>query len=398
MIDPQDVDDDIGGSVLPTEIVEAAVPIALDTLQPWHQPRKQFIRERQWRLYSEHLIDRLEGRPSLNAGKLKYLTLPGIDQFDVEILGELCVEKGLSLEAIGFLAEAEKEPIRARAQVRSESLIKRGLTSDTSVLFPYRLEEVSATNGQAYREIRSRAPFHIINVDACGSIALPRAQHSARIIDALHRLIEIQLEAMRDPWMLFLTTDARSANLSADVIQALKAAIRQNSEGSDAFRDGAISCFGRAGQTLDQAFAHADAAPGSFVSMFSLGLAKWLLHNADLHNWDVKSKAFYCYSTRLAEEDGVSMPCLAFEFALRPVQLEDPFGAVRPNVRPEPPVRPDYSLMALRRASEIVDLDARLNADAALKSELATTQMQLLQDAGYHAAVVEDFRARFLPG
>ena len=82
-------DEDISESVLPTQLDEAAVPLQLDRLLPWHQPRKQFIRENQWKLYTSHLIERLQGRPSLNSRTLKYLTLPGIDQFDTEMIGSL---------------------------------------------------------------------------------------------------------------------------------------------------------------------------------------------------------------------------------------------------------------------------------------------------------------------
>lgn len=389
-------DEDISESVLPTALEEAAVPLQLNKLLPWHQPRKQFVRERQWRLYTSQLIGRLQGRPSLRSGTLKYLTLPGIDQFDIELIGTLCRENDLELEAIGFLAESEKEAVKARAQFRTEGLIKRELLSDTSTIYPYRLEQITSHNGQAYREIKAHAPFHVLNIDACGSIATPTADHSERIIDALHRLIEIQLDVMRDPWLLFITTDARSNNLSPQVLDALKRAIRENANASQQFKDGTITCLGVDATTLDEAFVCAEANPERFLAMFSLGLSKWLLHNADAKGWNVKSKAFYSYSTRPHDDESVSMPCLAFEFSPRPVQLEDQFGAVNIEVANDPAADTDYSMKALERAQDITNLETKLEEDAELRRELAGRQFELLKNAGYQAAALDDFSKRFI--
>lgn len=392
-----DFEEDIGSAVLPVEVEEAAVPIALNTLQPWHRPRKQYVRERQWQTCANHLIQRLQNSqaPSLRDGKLNYLTLPGIDHFDVEVIGQTAKAAGLKLEATGFLSEAESDPIKARSQVRADALIKRGLIEDTSITFPYRFEDMSSRKSQAYREIKSRAPFHIINVDACGSIALPKAQQSSRIIDALHSLIELQLGTMNDPWALFLTTDARPESLSIDVQNALDDAIRQNAAASEVFRDGAISCVGFDGQELEAALATAQDDPAKFVSKFSLGLSKWLLHNADAKGWDLKSKVFFCYSTRPGEDDRVSMPCLAFEFRRRPVVMPDLFGAVQ-NEPLQQANQPDYSSIALERASAMENLDQLFAESAEIRLDYAQKQRLLLQDAGYSEVALADFDAQFM--
>lgn len=392
-----DFEDDIGSSVLPVEIEQAAVPIPLNKLQPWHRPRKQFVRERQWQFLANALIHMLKkGKaPSLRDGKLKYLTLPGIDHFDVEVIGEAVQANGLKLEATGFLSEAEKDPVKARSQVRADALIKRGLIEDTSITFPYKFEDMSSGTSQAYREIKSRAPFHIINVDACGSIARPKAQQSARIINALHSLIALQFETMSDPWVLFLTTDARPDDLSPEVICGLDDAIRQNAAESDVFRDGAISCVGVDGQDIEDALITACENPARFVNKYSLGLSKWLLHNAAARGWDLKSKKFYCYSTRPGENNDVSMPCLAFEFRRRPVIMEDVFGAVHNPARPkEDPL--DFSAIALQRVTEMKNIDQLFAEDDAVRQEFSQKQRLLLEGAGYSVDVLADFDAKFL--
>lgn len=396
---PNDFDNDenIGQSVLPVDVEEMAVPIPLKELQPWHRPRKQYVRERQWKACASHLIDRLRvtNAQSIRDGKLKYLTLPGIDHFDVEVIGEAARSRGLSLEATGFLSEAEKESVRARSEVRADSLIKNGVMEDTSITFPYRFENIASRNGQAYREVKDRAPFHIVNIDACGSIAPPTAQQPSRIINALFSLIELQFQRMADPWCLFLTTDARLENVSPDVMEAMTRAIRTNAANSVPFRDGATNALGIEGEDLENALVNANSNPRRFLNKFSLGLTKWLLHNANAQGWDLKSKMFFCYSTRLAEEDDASMPCLAFEFKKQPVVMEDLFGAVH-NPAPQDNNEADYSIIALNRVQEMTNLDEYLFRNADVMTEFAVKQRQLLVGAGYTAEALQEFDRQFL--
>ena len=121
---PKDVlTEDIGKAILPVDVEEPAVPNSFGHLEPWHSPRKQYIRENQWRRCAELLIRRLQDldAPSVRTGTLNYLTLPGIDHFDVQILGELAKEFGLKLEATGFLSEASKDrfkPVHKFEQIR----------------------------------------------------------------------------------------------------------------------------------------------------------------------------------------------------------------------------------------------------------------------------------------
>lgn len=390
-------DDDIGQSVLAVDVEEVAVPIPLNELQPWHRPRKQYVREHQWKACTSHLIQRLRSSnaQSISDGKLKYLTLPGIDHFDVEVVGDVARANQLGLEVTGFLSEAEREPVRARSKVREDSLIKKGVMQDTSITFDYNFEQIASRNGQAYREIRNRAPFHIVNIDACGSIAPPTAQQPSRIINGLFSLVELQFQRMADPWCLFLTTDALLENVSADVVEAMSEAIRENAAASENFRVGAVNVLSEDEGDFESALSNADTIPRRFLNKFSLGFSKWLLHNANAHGWNLKAKAFFCYSTTPAEDDRASMPCLAFEFRKQPVIMDDLFNAVQ-----NPPAHDnneaDYSMIALQRVREMIDLDEYLLANGDVMQEFAIKQRQLLVGAGYSQEALDAFDEQFM--
>lgn len=380
-------------SVLPLEVSDAAVPIALAELQPWHHPRKQYVRERQWQLYTRKLVQRLQDQQKLSSGIVRYLTLPGIDFFDVEVIGQAVSDLGLKLEATGFLAEAEKEPIRARSQFRADSLVKQGLIEDTSMTFPYRFEDLGNRKSQAYRDIKARASFDVVNIDACGSVAKPTAQQPSRIINAIHELMRLQFSESRSNWLLFLTTDARNGNLSVEVRDALKKAIRQNSQACDDFAKGAKSLLSdNSNADIETALNGADGNEERFLKFFSLGFSKWILHNANAVGWDMKSRQFYCYGPQ--DRQHPTMACLAFEFSPRPVDMPDLFGAVDTQVGGQTN-ETNYSMQALERAEKMDDLDILLQKDPEARSAFSASQRELLVGAGYQAAALERYDKQF---
>ena len=381
-------------SVLPAKVDEPAVPLPLNKLQPWHKPRKQYIREWQWKYYTERLIEALNRRHALRAGKLNYFSFPGIDYFDVEVIGKVAKDAGLKLETLGFLSEAEKEPAKARSQFRAESLIKKGLMEDTSITVPYRIQDIVHVTGQAYREVKTRVPFHIINIDACGSIALPSAQHSDRIITALHYLVELQLDRMRDPWLLFVTTDVRPDTLSCEVRSKLEEVIKLNAEDSEDFKQGAIKCLG--GPNADDLEDAINCAkdPLKFQSLFSLGFSKWLLHNAKFANWDVKCLRFYGYSTSTVANQ-ISMPCLAYEFKPRTNTYTDQIRIVKsPTTGSVEEI--DYSMRAITSTQNMENIDLLFIEKPEMGVEYAKKQRHLLANAGYQAATLDDFDSKYI--
>src|SRR5581483_595570 len=81
-----------------TNLYEAPVPPKRDFL-PWHRPRKQFVRDRQWREQIDFLLNDIE----LEDNVLRYLGLPGIDLLDLRYFhSKLCEPKQIRLRFLGF--------------------------------------------------------------------------------------------------------------------------------------------------------------------------------------------------------------------------------------------------------------------------------------------------------
>lgn len=389
---------DIQNSVLPFDVEEEAIPVPLDKILPWHRPRKQFIRTAQWEMYARRLITRLVKENALESGKINYLSLPGIDYFDVEIIAQLAHSQQLRLESTGFLAEAEGSQYQARSQIRLDSLIKKGLVEDTSTTFPYEFEQLASTSTPTYREIKRRTPFHIINIDACGSLAIPSTTNSSSILEGIYHLVELQLNAISSRWLLFLTTDVRPNNLSSQVIEALLKAIQQNAEESEAFKLNTIEYLGLDDSNFENSLRITSEDQTKFISFFVLGFSKWLLHNAQEVNWDVKCLDQYCYSTTPQSNDYASMACLAFEFVPRLVSLPNRHNAINIlNKGVSATSTIDYSLQALKIASKTLNVDSYLLEEGEIQTKCAEGQLKMLEDSGYHQAALDEYRDEFIP-
>ena len=388
----------LADDVLPPRVDEPAVPTKLDRLLPWHTPRKQLVRERQWLHLGRRLIEKEKGRPGLperedEQPEVRYLTLPGIDYLDVRQLGEECRNSGCRLTSTGFQSGGERNSEVARARWREQALVDEGFITGNSHTFPRRFEDIAHVEAPAYRDLKRRGPFHIVNVDACGSIALPNADHPNRLIDAVYRVVELQLQLKRGRWLLFLTTDARPDSVAELTLNRLSEAILSNATASDDFRMTALPLLDARQDDVRKAVEAASGEAGiRFLRLFGLGMAKWLLHLARSKEWDMKTHHPFCYSTMSGGDETPSMVCLAFEFLSPPPGLHDQFRVVHTEPAPDP-THEDTSIRAAEKIANMANADCRIRADGPLRAQMADILRNLLAEAGYDQTVLQDLGA-----
>lgn len=400
--------DDLGGhddelvdlveDALPPDIEEDALPLELNALAPWHRPRKQSVRERQWIGLTRDLISRLklsgalqervvtldDGSRHRELPELRYLTLPGLDYLDARLLGATAQEEECRLTLFGFLDDASNTRVLARARVRQEGLVQSGHITTHSITLPRKFESICYSNGDTLGQIRRTGPYHVVNIDACGSVAPRNSDQATRLIEAIHKLVEVQVSSSTSRWLMFLTVDVRMEDMDEETFEFLCEAIRRNAGASVEFAAAASDLFGPGtGQDFEGSLATARAAgPRSTLDVFSVGIAKWLLHMVDGRHWSVRLKRSFCYSTTGAEDGPATMCSLAIEFIPPGPGLVDPVGASR-----QPPAlggpQGDAGLQIVEAVSQLVDLDALLAADDALTSELNLRTRELLLEAGY---------------
>jgi hypothetical protein len=405
------VDDDVIGDeftqeALPPEVDEDPVPLDLDKLFAWHRPRKQKVRQGQWIALTKGLLTKLQQTGALSAkdvslpdGKIyktppevKYLTLPGLDYIDVRLLGEAVNDLGCKLTSLGFLDDAMETRALARARVRQEGLVQAGYISNQSNTLPRALESICWRDGDSLGQLKRQGPYHVVNIDACGSIAPVRAAHASRLIEAIHKIVEYQISSSRTRWLFFLTVDVRKDDLDEDTFEKLCDAIRENAAASAEFSEAARELFDPTHQTNfnDALQAAKHKGDRSTLDVFMLGTAKWLLHMVEPKLWSVRMKRSYCYSTTGAEDGPATMCSLAFEFHPPAPGLADPLGVSRGQPAPGGP-QDDASMQIVGAASKVEDLDRLMEADDALVADLNRTTRKLLEEAGYHSEALNIF-------
>jgi hypothetical protein len=401
-----EAEDDFAEDALPPIVEEDAVPLDLNKLFAWHRPRKQKVRESQWVALTKGLLTKLQQSGALAAQdvqlpdgnvhailpEVRYLTLPGIDYLDVRLLGEAANELGFRLTSLGFLDEAMETRALARARVRQEGLVQAGFISNRSVTLPRALESICWKDGDSLGQLKRQGPYHVVNIDACGSIAPINAAQATRLIEAIHKIVEYQISASRTRWLFFLTVDVRAGNLDGATFEALCDAIRQNAAASADFAEAARDFFdpSKLLPFEDALQAAKQKDERSTLDVFMLGAAKWLLHLVVPKLWTVRMKHSYCYSTTGVEDGPATMCALAFEFHPPVPGLPDALGAslLQPAVGGPPG---DASMQIVAAAGQVQDLDRLMEADDKIVAQLNLITRKLLEEAGYHAEALQPF-------
>ena len=97
--------DDLTTGIFGNNIEYAQPRTAPKEFKPWHKPRKQFVRRKQWSALLRRLYENRGPRDPL-----RYLGLPGTDLIDLRYLHEqLCRDNDRQLCFLGFNTEAQRD-------------------------------------------------------------------------------------------------------------------------------------------------------------------------------------------------------------------------------------------------------------------------------------------------
>lgn len=353
--------------------------------KPWHHPVKQIVRGRQWAALTKRLIeDRTEA-----SGKLRYFTLPGPDLLDVRVLADICHPLNVQIEYFGFdvaaspALEAEAEAVQEGAWINAESALRQsGRVSSEALILPDRLEDLALEASQASSQLRQRAPFDVINIDACDHLAYRPPGRAHNTFDALQVLLKHQMSS-RMPWLLFISTRVEPDLLGAPQL-AFQQAISQNLAAAGGFGQTLAETLEAEESRLGTAIAAAWNIPGAkFLKLYSVGLAKFLLqffHGQPNLPANVELASCYAYRVHGEEPD---MLALAFRVIPDPPRVYAPTvggAAIVPNLEPQRANR------VAVRAARLQDLDYVLENETDVREEAVSGTEALLSAANYDVA------------
>lgn len=221
--------------------------------------------------------------------------------------------------------------------------------------------------------VRGDAPYDVINLDFCDSIAGAPPQTRGSTLEAIRALLVVQRELRTEPWLLFITTRVDKEVVDVGVWQILVDVISGNIKSSETF----VAALKNLG--LEDPSQWKDDH-GKFHRAFIIGLGKWLLGltTSAAPHWRVELLSSYGYAI-LQPMDILS---LSFRFEMVVEPLKDPAGLVAEAPRG---TRKETELAAKLAAdvAKCTDVDLELANDEQLRKDMVSQSGELLVQARY---------------
>jgi hypothetical protein len=390
------------------DIIQDSIPVhtapPLNNFLPWHRVKKQYVRQFQWGYQTSKMIKdswrRLQN-PSLvwtldetsneevqapdNSQTLKCLVIPGQDLLDIRALRQEVGELNCYIRYLGFNESHGSDHRGTRIHVANNSVTSFSDVSRDSLVLHDKFESIAKTNSQAYRYLKECGPYHVVNLDFCGSVFPNTVTSSQEYYKALHQLLIYQFEHQTSEWLLFITTRIEP-NVANDVeLQNLCRPARANFDNHPEFATSLEGLIPTGVFQVEEAVVDIRSLDqDQMIRMFGVALSKWLLTlcQSASPKWSIALRSFYRYS--INEDAGSEMVSLAFEFTRNIVRPVDPTGMSQLQTTMQTfPTEMQCAVSIAQAISRIRNVDQELNSDSELKIRLRDAQADLLQSAGY---------------
>lgn len=218
--DPFDGGGDFLADVAPKVTVHTSPQLKTD-FAPWHKPRKQWIRDRQWGVLTRAVIKQLglrdSGRP------LSYLSLPGVDLLDVRSLEDVLNENNVKLSFLGlnFIEKGDSE-VHAEQALSLNEVRSLDFVDKNSSVINERFEDLCNVDSIANQRVLAKhKTFDIINIDLCASFARHKPGTWNSLYTAIHKLVAHQAFYRSEDWVFLITSRSDKNKVDATAFATL---------------------------------------------------------------------------------------------------------------------------------------------------------------------------------
>jgi hypothetical protein len=379
-----------------------------DKFLPWHRVRKEYIRRFQWNELTARMIKgswrrqlhqkesewTLEDRPDeelqvpedvLLQRALCCLMIPGEDLLDVRALWRDIQAFKCSIRYLGFHESQGSDREGTRIHVSNNAVTSLPHVVRDSCVVQDRFEAVARPESQAFHYLKEYGPYHLVNLDLCGSMFPNTAKNSEAYYEALLKLLEYQFEYQRTEWLLFITTVVEPAVVHAEDLKKLCGPTRENYNKHEDFAERLgkfipVETFQGEESTVDVSALNGQ----QIVQLFGVAFGKWLLALCQKAQpqWTVAMRRSYRYSVN--EEKGAIMLSLAFDLKPNIAPPVDTTGMTKVELRQKKfPNERECAVKLAESVANIRDVDRELASNPGLKTELRDAKAALLESAGY---------------
>jgi hypothetical protein len=395
------------------DIVQDKIPEhtrpARDTFHPWHRVRKEFIRSQQWNLLTERMIVREWKRelhqPShdwslddvqLDGGSfqpgtllkrpINCLVIPGDDMLDLRALYRDVDKLNCHIRYLGFNESTSSAQANTQLHVSNNAITSLPKVYRDSKVVHDRFEALAHPGSQAMRYLKEYGPYHVINLDLCGSMFPNTAKAPADYYQALREVLSFQCVRQNVEWLLFITTMVEPAIVNVEDLGKLCGPTRKNYDDHKDFA-GLIECL-----IPSSAFPSTPPPPidvsglseEQLVQLFGLAFGKWLLSFCQTAQpqWSVAMRRSFVYS--MNDSKGAVMLSLAFELRPNITPPTDATGMTTLQPPPKPfPSEVECAKKLVESVSNIHNVEDILAHQPGLRLQLRDAQALLLEEAGY---------------
>jgi hypothetical protein len=373
------MDDIVGGVITP--LIEVNIP-KKKVFMPWHKPRKHWCRFNQWYAGMNWVIDKV-GPDELSC--FNYLGLPGDDLLDLRLFADGCKNKNVQLKYLGFNSVGDKVDSSTELNISESELNMTGVIVSGSKVITEPLETLSRKESSSFSDVISFRGFHMINFDLCKSIAKKDASFNGdTYFKALKNLLEQQLNYMRQPWTLYVTTVVSKEAVIDGAMLPLLEAVKDNYESHAEF----LSCLEEriliTPEIVEAAIENISTlSEADFFDCFSIGFSKWLLKmTMSIQGWSI----IMTDSCKYKAGDAVSEPnmlSVGFRFEYVHQDITDPYNVADLIAPVSIGTELDFALQMLDQVEELFNLDQFLKNDKSLDEKLISYSADLLEHARY---------------
>ncbi|MEZ2757488.1 hypothetical protein ACBQ54_07160 [Providencia vermicola] len=346
---------------------------------PWHKPRKQCIRDKQW---LEHLIRLIRCNQFRHVDTINYFGLPGGDLLDINF-----IHKGLYRTSkyigkkLGFHGIIDSVDDYNKAQGEFTKLLDMDDISNESRLDNFNFEDLNKLDSVAWARIKNFGTYHFINLDFCNNVL------TNKTLPSLLYLLQYQMQkAVGVPWLLCITTRLNKDSANADIIGRFKSVIEEIVQGGE-LSEKIKTCFNEAYEcmcTLDDLNNSDDKLLVNQILQICLVL--WVLKLAVSLNNKIELKSSFKYSVDLFNRDA-DMHSFVFFFEKPEVLIPDCTGIVSIEKTKNIDVNyADLALSAIDKLSGTLDVDAYLDSRPDELDKYANEMMELLSNCGYNVS------------
>ncbi|WP_025563489.1 hypothetical protein [Psychromonas sp. SP041] len=344
--------------------------------KPWHKPRKQYIREKQW-------FDPLKRIAKSNkyntVNTINYFGLPGGDLLDVTYISQrLLAHAELKNKLFLIHGFTNDESEFKKAQSGLSQLLDVANVCSNSKIENFEFEALSKENSEAWKRIMSVGHYHFVNLDFCDCIL------NDRTLPAIYRLLDYQTKrVIGTPWLLCITTRLNKSGVTTALLEKFDIVLEEVKSNQDLV---AVieDAFNESLLTVEKLSDLNESQKSLINELLQVCLIFWLVNEAIKKNCTIELKSSYKYSVNLHNREQ-DMHSFVFSLERKDIVAPDTLGLISQseNVGLTEEKIAKLKENSISKLGRSMNLDEHLEGDNEMLNEFADNMMELLSKCGY---------------